>query len=384
MELRGRWGLVTGAARRIGRSIALALAERGLNVIVHYNASADAAAATVREIEAFGVRGLAIGGDLARGEDVARLAREAEARSGGVDVLVNNASNYLHAPFDELTEAIWDASLDVNLKAPFLLGWHLGRAMRARGRGRIVNRAGWAGERRARQRRAARHARPPPHGAPALRALRPRLGARRAAAPRPLPRRAARPPRPARRAARAPRSARGIALWRRALERLGPRRAGAARGGELELSSRTEPAARRPRRRPLRALPHPRARPGAARRQPFPRRDAGVPGRPRPAGEPGARDAHQGPRPLPSPGKGRRDPPRPRPAARAHALLRAPAGPPALRPVHQVRRAAARLRGGGRARPDEVRARAGRGHAPRLARGPGRAAGTPRGFIRRP
>ncbi len=60
MELRGRWGLVTGAARRIGRSIALALAERGLNVIVHYNASADAAAATVREIEAFGVRGLAI------------------------------------------------------------------------------------------------------------------------------------------------------------------------------------------------------------------------------------------------------------------------------------------------------------------------------------
>src|SRR5207247_196951 len=97
--------------------------------------------------EALGVRGLAIGGDLARGEDVARLAREAEARPGGVDVLVNNASNYLHAPFDKLTEAIWDASLDVNLKAPFLLGWHLGRAMRARGRGRIVNLADWAGER---------------------------------------------------------------------------------------------------------------------------------------------------------------------------------------------------------------------------------------------
>src|SRR5207244_10857327 len=132
------------------------------------------------------------------------------------------------------------------------------------------------------------------------------------------------PARPARRAARAPRSARGVA--------------------------------RRPRRRPLRAPPHPGARPGGARRQPVPRRDAGVPGRPRPAGEPGARHAHQGPRPLPSPGKGHRDPPRPRPPARAHALLRAPAGPPALRPVHQVRRAAARLRGGGRARPDEVRA----------------------------
>ena len=147
MELRGRWGLVTGAAKRIGRSIALALAGRGLNVIVHYNASADAAAATVREIEALGVRALALHADLGRGDDVARLAREAEARSGGVDVLVNNASNYLRAPFDELTEAIWDASLDVNLKAPFLLAWHLGRAMRTRGRGRIVNLADWAGER---------------------------------------------------------------------------------------------------------------------------------------------------------------------------------------------------------------------------------------------
>ena len=147
MELRGRWGLVTGAARRIGRSIALALAERGLNVIVHYHTSADAAAATVRDIEALGVRALALAADLGRGDDVIRLAREAEARSGGVDVLVNNASNYLRAPFDELTEAVWDASLDVNLKAPFLLAWHLGRAMRARGRGRIVNLADWAGER---------------------------------------------------------------------------------------------------------------------------------------------------------------------------------------------------------------------------------------------
>src|SRR5439155_297359 len=60
---------------------------------------------------------------------------------------VNNASNYLRAPFDELTEAIWDASLDTNLKAPFLLAWHVGRAMRARGTGRIVNLADWAGER---------------------------------------------------------------------------------------------------------------------------------------------------------------------------------------------------------------------------------------------
>src|SRR6185295_12462952 len=113
MELRGRWALVTGAARRVGRVIALELARRGANIVVHYNTSSD----------------------------------DAEARSGGIALLVNSASNYLRTPFDGMTEAAWDASLDVNLKAPFLLAWTLGRAMRARGEGVIVNVADWAGER---------------------------------------------------------------------------------------------------------------------------------------------------------------------------------------------------------------------------------------------
>jgi NAD(P)-dependent dehydrogenase (short-subunit alcohol dehydrogenase family) len=147
MELRGRWALVTGAARRVGRAIALELARRGTNVVVHYNTSASDAGGTVDELRALGVEALALGADLGRGDAVLALASQAEERTGGVDVLVNNASNYLRAPFDELTEAVWDASLDVNLKAPFLLAWSLGRAMRLRGRGRIVNLADWAGER---------------------------------------------------------------------------------------------------------------------------------------------------------------------------------------------------------------------------------------------
>src|SRR5207247_10002384 len=80
-------------------------------------------------------------------ERAVRRAREAESRAGGGDARVNHAANYLRASFDELSEAICDASLDANRKAPFLLAWHLGRAMRARGRGRIVNLADWAGER---------------------------------------------------------------------------------------------------------------------------------------------------------------------------------------------------------------------------------------------
>jgi NAD(P)-dependent dehydrogenase (short-subunit alcohol dehydrogenase family) len=147
VELRGRWALVTGAAKRVGRVIALELARHGANVVVHYNSSAADADATVRELTGLGVEAFALAADLGKTAEVERLAADAETRSGGVSVLVNSASNYLRVPFDDLTEAAWDASLDVNLKAPFLLGWHLGRAMRARGDGRIVNIADWAGER---------------------------------------------------------------------------------------------------------------------------------------------------------------------------------------------------------------------------------------------
>ena len=147
MELRGRWALVTGAAKRVGRAIARELATRGMHVVVHYNTSQDEAAAAVRELEALGVQAVALRADLGRADDVRALAEAAEARSGGIAVLVNSASNYFRTPFDDLTEEVWDASLDVNLKGPFLLSWHLGRAMRARGEGRIVNITDWSGER---------------------------------------------------------------------------------------------------------------------------------------------------------------------------------------------------------------------------------------------
>jgi pteridine reductase len=147
MQLSGRWALVTGAAKRVGRVIAREFAGRGANVVVHYNHSAADAADAVRELESLGVRALALQAELGVPAQVTALARDAEARTGGVAVLVNSASNYLRVPFDALTEETWDASLDVNLKAPFLLAWHLGRAMRDRGEGAIVNIADWAGER---------------------------------------------------------------------------------------------------------------------------------------------------------------------------------------------------------------------------------------------
>jgi NAD(P)-dependent dehydrogenase (short-subunit alcohol dehydrogenase family) len=147
MQLRGRWALVTGGARRVGRAIALELAERGANVVIHHHTSAAEAQATARDVEAYGVRALTLAADLRRPAEVMALANAAEEQTGGVAILVNNASNYIRRPFDELTEEVWDASLDVNLKAPFLLAWHLGRKMRDRGEGKIINLVDWAGER---------------------------------------------------------------------------------------------------------------------------------------------------------------------------------------------------------------------------------------------
>lgn len=147
MTLTGRWGLVTGSAKRVGRTIALELAARGMHQVVHYHTSAREAETTAAAIRERGVQTLLLQADLGQSAAVLRLADEADARTGGVALLVNSASNYFRTPFDAITESVWDASLDVNLKAPFLLAWRLGRAMRDRGDGCIVNIADWAGER---------------------------------------------------------------------------------------------------------------------------------------------------------------------------------------------------------------------------------------------
>lgn len=143
MELRGRWALVTGSGKRVGRAIALELGRRGANVVVHHRDSASEAAETVAALVALGVEAVTAHADLADATAVVALAEA----SRHIDVLVNSASNYLRSPFDDITEENWDASLDVNLKAPFLLSWHLGRAMRDRGEGCIVNLVDWAAER---------------------------------------------------------------------------------------------------------------------------------------------------------------------------------------------------------------------------------------------
>lgn len=112
--------LVTGAAKRIGREIALALARRGWRVAVHYGASEAEALATVRAIEALGQAALALQCDLADEAAVVSLLERAQAL-GPVSCLVNNASLFEHDSATDFSMASLDAHMHVNLAAPLLL-----------------------------------------------------------------------------------------------------------------------------------------------------------------------------------------------------------------------------------------------------------------------
>jgi len=141
VNLHAKTALVTGGAKRIGREIALALARRGANVVVHYNRSAAAARGVVAEIEALGAKAMAVRADQSKACEVREAVRKAARRFGGIDVLVNCAAVFRKTPFAALTERDWDFHLDANLKGPFLFALEASRYMR---RGKIVNFADWA------------------------------------------------------------------------------------------------------------------------------------------------------------------------------------------------------------------------------------------------
>jgi pteridine reductase len=141
----GKIALVTGAARRVGKAIALALADRGAHVVITYNSSGAEALATLGEIEARGVQGLALQGNITRSGDVDSMVRQVMERFGRIDILVNNASNYYKTPFKTLTEEQWDDLVGTNLKGTFLVCKRVGDEMLKTGAGKIINLADWAG-----------------------------------------------------------------------------------------------------------------------------------------------------------------------------------------------------------------------------------------------
>jgi pteridine reductase len=145
METKDKVALVTGSGVRLGKRIALALAERGMHVAVHYHQSAEAAGETAEEIRGLGVEAEAFQCDLADLPGVRGLMESIDSRWGRLDVLVNSAAIFPRTPWAEIDEATWDRTLDVNLKAPFFTAWHAAPLMQRNGGGKIINIADWAG-----------------------------------------------------------------------------------------------------------------------------------------------------------------------------------------------------------------------------------------------
>ncbi|HUJ11347.1 MAG TPA: SDR family oxidoreductase [Verrucomicrobiae bacterium] len=145
MKLKGKTALITGAARRIGREIALGLARHGANIVVHYNSSAAEARHAVQEIKTLGVDALAVKANQTNARDVKAAVARALRQFSHIDVLVTSAAVYKKTPFDTLTERDWDVHIDVNLKGPFLFALEVGRHMKRRGiAGKIITFADWA------------------------------------------------------------------------------------------------------------------------------------------------------------------------------------------------------------------------------------------------
>lgn len=137
--LKGKVALVTGAARGIGKEIALTLAKAGAAVIVNYNGSKERAEAVVKEIEEMGGSATAYKCNVADDQESAKMVADVLAQYGKVDILVNNAGITRDNLIMRMTEEDYDAVLDTNLKGAFHMIRHLSRTFIKQRGGKIIN-----------------------------------------------------------------------------------------------------------------------------------------------------------------------------------------------------------------------------------------------------
>jgi NAD(P)-dependent dehydrogenase (short-subunit alcohol dehydrogenase family) len=138
LPLSGKSAVVTGGARRIGRGIALALAEAGADVAITYRSSAEEASLTLEEIESLGCRALAVECDVRSEESVRSAINAVTAIFGRLDIVVNNAAVFETVPLEQITVKQWDAVFETNARGPFLVAREALPHLRV-ANGRIVN-----------------------------------------------------------------------------------------------------------------------------------------------------------------------------------------------------------------------------------------------------
>ena len=148
MSLTGKVALVTGGAVRVGRAIALGLAEHGADVAITYHSSAGPATEVASAITAMGRRALALQADFTGATGPAELVQEIVGALGSLDILVNSAAIFERGRWDDTSEENWDRHFAINLKAPFFLSQAFGAYLKdSSRRGHIVNIADWRGVR---------------------------------------------------------------------------------------------------------------------------------------------------------------------------------------------------------------------------------------------
>jgi len=132
--------LITGSGRRLGRKIAIALAENGFDIVINYNQSKSEALKTVQDIKKLGRRCVAIKADVTKVTQVRRLMRETIKTFGKMDVLVNNAAIFPPAyELPAVRETLWDTVMDTNLKSSFLCAQEAASYMIKQNSGKIIN-----------------------------------------------------------------------------------------------------------------------------------------------------------------------------------------------------------------------------------------------------
>ncbi|MCS6837199.1 MAG: SDR family oxidoreductase [Anaerolineae bacterium] len=139
MNIAGKTALITGGAHRVGRAITLALAQSGANVVVNYNSSAAMAEQTAQDAQAFGVGALAVQADVSDDGAVQQMVQQAEARFGGIDILINSASWFKPTPFPLSNADDWRRVTRILLDGSFYCANAVAPHMLRQCEGAIVN-----------------------------------------------------------------------------------------------------------------------------------------------------------------------------------------------------------------------------------------------------
>src|SRR3989338_5883455 len=131
--------LITGAARGIGRAIALAFAKEGAKIVVNHYKSKKEANKLVAEIKKIGPDDIAIRADISEINEIKKLVKESIIKFKGIDIIINNAGIQLPAPINETTEEMWDNTFDINLKGAFFCIKEVLPYMKQKTKGKIIN-----------------------------------------------------------------------------------------------------------------------------------------------------------------------------------------------------------------------------------------------------